>query len=266
MRKACPHSGTSLGEGQRSGRERVRRRSPGIDLACPVVRRWPLLVAIILGVVVAGTLAWDDLRRMRYCTSVTEARHELVSEPITDGDWSLLVVGDSYAQGFGLQEGPTVAWPSRLGQQLGVSVTVDGMGGTGFTTRGYCDGADAWGTYGERLSNGDRPAADAVVVQGGVNDALTGDATEVGDMAADVLDLLVETPNVVLVGPPEVRGAQDRDLRVIDESLRRAAREAGRSYVSLLSVDLPLLDDGIHPTEAGHQRITTLVARALRAG
>jgi hypothetical protein len=84
------------------------------------------------------------------------------------------VLGDSYSLGIGVA-GPEVAWPAALGERLGAEVVLGGVGGTGFTTRGFCPENPV--LYGERV-DADPPDAEVVVVHwdGAPDDAwLSGD-------------------------------------------------------------------------------------------
>ncbi|WP_155858779.1 SGNH/GDSL hydrolase family protein [Candidatus Blastococcus massiliensis] len=213
-------------------------------------------LAVVLAVAV-GVVVWLGQDDTADCDAALETRARQMSEPI--GGRTVAVLGDSYTQGTGLA-GPEVAWPAALEERLGAPVVIDGVGSTGFTTRGFCTGAEV--TYGARLDD-DWAEAEVVVVQGGVNDALTGRPDDVAAAAEDVLGELEEVPTVVVVGPPSIPAAEAEELSTVDAALRQAAEDAGRAYVPLLGKDIPLLDDRVHPTEAGHQRIAELVAAAL---
>ena len=144
--------------------------------------------------------------------------------------------------------------------RLGAEVVVLGVGGTGFTTRGFCP--DNPVAYGERLA-ADPPDAEVVVVQGSVNDATGGRPEDVGAAADEVLEDLEDVPTVVVVGVPVIPAAEPDDLRTIDDALRAAAEDAGRAYVPLLDEDIAILPDRVHPTVEGQQRIAELVAAAI---
>ncbi|WP_212719153.1 hypothetical protein, partial [Blastococcus sp. CCUG 61487] len=76
-------------------------------------------------------------------------------------------------------------------------------------------------TYGERVDD-DWIDADTVVVQGGVNDVLAGRPDDVAAAAGDLLAELEDVPTVLLVGPPNLPGADPADLRTVDDALRSA--------------------------------------------
>jgi lysophospholipase L1-like esterase len=222
-------------------------------------RLW-LVGGLGLLVVVTGTLAlWPKRETLGECGEVLEVRNQQLSEPLTRGDPTIAALGDSYTQGLGLS-GPEVAWPAALGERLGAEVVVDGVGSTGFTTAGLCYLAEV--SYGERLES-DPPDADIVVVQGGVNDALLGRPEAVAEAAAGVLGRLRDARTVVVVGPPPVPAAEPSDIATVDAALRQACDDAGRVYVPLLDAGVELLDDRVHPTVSGQQRIAELVAAAI---
>ncbi|WP_147261950.1 SGNH/GDSL hydrolase family protein [Blastococcus sp. TF02A-26] len=223
-------------------------------------RRW-MVVAAAVAVLVVGIGAVFLLDRPseaeKQCDDVTQARDDLLAA--ADDESAVAVIGDSYSQGTGLA-GPDAAWPARLAGLIGAPVAVDGMGSTGFTTAGFCEGDDV--TYGDRLAD-DLPETDVVVVQGGANDATLGDPAGVQQAATDLLADLEDVPTVVVVGPPAVPAADRAAVDTVDRGLRAATEGAGRIYVPLIDADIPLLADGIHPTEAGQARIAELIADAL---
>ncbi len=221
---------------------------------------------LVVGAAVFGVAAWPGRGGTEAsqtdedpCARTLADRERQLAEPVTTGSPTIAVLGDSYTQGTGLS-GPEQAWPTALGEQLGARVVVDGVGTTGFTTPGWCIHSPL--TYGARLAS-DPPDAEVVVVQGGVNDSLLGDPDQVAAAAGDLLGDLQDVPVVVVVGPPAVPGADRREIDTIDAALRRATEDAGRVYVPLAGAGIELLDDELHPTEAGQQRIAELVAAAI---
>ncbi len=225
---------------------------------------WVLLAVGLLVVAVVGVSVWDtapeEPEAAAPCWAVLEAQRDLGTGPVTSGSPTIAVLGDSFSLGIGVG-GPAAAWPAALGGRLGAEVVVNGVGGTGLTTRGFCP--DDPVTYGERVE-AQPPDAPVVVVQGSVNDALDGRPDDVGEAAGELLGDLEDVPTVVVVGPPVIPAAETTDLRVIDAGLREAAEDAGRAYVPLLDAGIPILPDRVHPTPEGQQRIGELVAAAIR--
>ncbi|TKJ28121.1 SGNH/GDSL hydrolase family protein [Blastococcus sp. CCUG 61487] len=223
-------------------------------------RRW-LAVGLVVAAAGAGFAVWLGRDDGFDCGPLLEDRTRLMGEPFGQGSRTVAALGDSYTLGSGLS-GPEAAWPAALTSRLDVSVVVDGVGSTGFTTRGFCPGDDV--TYGERVDD-DWIDADTVVVQGGVNDVLAGRPDDVAAAAGDLLAELEDVPTVLLVGPPNLPGADPADLRTVDDALRSAADDAGRPYLPLIGAGIELQPDLVHPTAAGQQRIADLVALALAA-
>ena len=224
-------------------------------------RLWLAVGAGLVAVVAVGLMVafWPDPEFPGDCDEALELRNRQLTEPLTDGDRTIAVLGDSYSQGQGLS-GPEEAWPTVLGERLGAEVVLDGVGSTGFTTAGLCAPAEV--RFAQRL-DADPPDADVVVVQGGVNDAILGRPDQVADAAEDLLSELEDVPLVVVVGPPRVPGAEPSDISTVDAALRQATEDAGRLYVPLLDAGIELLDDRLHPTVPGQQRIAELVSAAI---
>jgi len=220
-----------------------------------------LLLVVTAGLAVALSQEPPEREFPGTCDAALELRDRQLTEPLTDGDRTIAVLGDSYSQGQGLA-GPEEAWPAVLGERLDAEVVLDGVGSTGFTTAGLCAPAEV--SFAQRLA-ADPPDADVVVVQGGVNDAILGRPDAVADAAADLLEELEDVDTVVVVGPVAVPVADASALAAIDAALRQATDDAGRVYVRLLDAGVALLDDFLHPTVAGQQWIAELVAAEIEA-
>lgn len=237
----------------------------------PVRRRRELLA----GVAVAAALATGALLvvhpgggsaaapQAAGCRKAAADHAAALRAPVTPGARGLVVVlGDSYSQGAGLPGGAAQAFPTLVARATGRPVHLDGFGSTGFTTRGLC--ADRPVTYGDRLTADHllalRPTA--VIVEGGVNDARFGRPAAVRAAAADLLRRLATVPQVVVVGPAAVQ-ADPRRLTTVDDSLAADAAAAGRPYVALRRVPIPLQRDHVHPTRAGQAAIAALLVPLL---
>lgn len=168
----------------------------------------------------------------------------------------VVVIGDSYSVGLGLEE-PAASWPSRLPGRVHVA----GFSGSGFSLR-----ASACG----RVSFADRaPAAlaggaDLVVVEGGINDFDRTD-TEIRDgfeaLADSLADSVGDVP-LVVVGPPPAP-ARAAQVPRVDRLLARLAAAHGATYLSMAEAELPYLTDGLHLTAAGHRTFGDAVAARL---
>jgi lysophospholipase L1-like esterase len=226
--------------------------------------RWVLAVSgvlLLVGGAAGGYLLSRDQEDPDLCTSVQAARDELLDRPFEGGgEQSVLVIGDSYSQGTGVG-GPAGAWPAALAELSGATVTVDGMNSTGYTTTGFCPGEPF--TYAERLADHDVADYTTLVLQGSVNDGLTGEPGEVEAGAEAALEAARDAGRIVVVGPPTIPGLDAAELATIDGGLAAAAEAHDAVYVSLLAAAVPISDDLVHPTAEGQDRIALAVAGAL---
>lgn len=216
---------------------------------------------LLTGGVLGGCGASEDDEDSDLCVAIRAARDELLREPLGGGgSRAVLVVGDSYTQATGLG-GPAHAWPATLAEPAAATVTVDGMSSTGFTTAGFCPGEPF--TYADRLAGHDVADDTTVIIQGGVNDGLSGDPGELGSSADAALDEAGGAARIVVVGPPAIPALDAGVLGTIDRTLAAAAQEHDAVYVSLLAEDIPIGEDDVHPTAAGQERMAQVIAAAL---
>ncbi|KRB77968.1 hypothetical protein ASE01_07265 [Nocardioides sp. Root190] len=176
------------------------------------------------------------------------------AELVTGTGPEVLVVGDSYSVGVGV--GSARSWPVRLPGR----VRVDGFSGSGFSV-----GASACGdlSYASRVERSLRRTTDLVVVEGGLNDH-DQPIADVEAGAERLLDRIGATP-ALLVGPPVVPDRSRAAVQEIDATLARVASERGVPYLSMLEVDLSLLEDRLHPDRAGHRRFGDVVGERVEA-
>lgn len=157
------------------------------------------------------------------------------------------LIGDSYSSGDTLEDYRD-AWPFVFAYDTGYSVTLSGVGWTGYVNGGVCE-KDAFAT---RVSS--TQGADLVIIQGGQNDVTTPDAVE---SAATELIESIDAPRVLLVGPtdaPAIEGEGD-----IDRALAAAATATGAEYVSALDWHLAFGPDKGHPSPEGHKQFASYV-------
>jgi acyl-CoA thioesterase-1 len=183
---------------------------------------------------------------------VLQARSEERARIVAGGGPRVVVIGDSYSVGAGLDD-PGDSWPAYLPGE----VHVDGFSGSGFT-RGASKCAGV--SYGDRAPRLRATAQSVVVVEGGLNDYRSGTA----EIEAGVRRVVAALRgfHVFVVGPamaPSRAQAVDR----VDAAMARAAREAGVDYVSTKSWDLEFLPDRLHLTALGHRDFGRHVAAAL---
>lgn len=215
-----------------------------------MTRRRLLLALVVLLAVTAATttvLARAGAGEGRCATRAERA--EKRAGLVTGSGAEVLVIGDSYAVGVGV--GPERSWPVRLPGR----VRVDGFSGSGFSL-----GASACGdlSYATRAERSVRRGTDLIVVEGGLNDH----DQPIADVEAGVRRLLdgLEGRPVLLVGPPVVPDRSRAAIELVDATLARVAAERGASYLSMVGVELSLLDDQLHPDPDGQLLFGDLVA------
>ncbi|WP_143099723.1 SGNH/GDSL hydrolase family protein [Nocardioides psychrotolerans] len=166
----------------------------------------------------------------------------------------VVVVGDSYSVGLGLDLAAD-SWPSRLPGRVHVS----GFSGSGFSDRSSGCGRVS---FADRAARAVRDGADLVVVEGGLNDVDRTDA-EIRAGFARLMGVLGDLP-VLVVGPADAP-ARSSAVPHVDDLLAGLAEQHGASYLSMMGLDLPYLDDRLHLTPAGHQEFGDAVADAVAA-
>jgi lysophospholipase L1-like esterase len=174
----------------------------------------------------------------------------------------LVVLGDAFSADTPGNSGPE--WPQLVADELGWTVHVEAVPGSGFLTDGQGR------AFSDRV--GDVAAHDpaVVLVAGGFSDigGPAGQAAEVAEAVVDELSRMVPEASVVLLSPFS-NGTPGPLTRELTDRLRRAARAGDVAFVDVTGV-LPrgedlLGPDGIHPTDAGHRRIAEKVVDDLRS-
>ncbi len=220
-----------------------------------VVKRVVPVIVVALAVAAGGAWLWRAHQQGEACEIIRAGVERRPDEAVGTGPRKVVVMGDSYAQGFGLSD-QTESWPTAFAAEADATVRVDGFAGSGFTGSAFCDGEE-FGTRAKGLARGDD---EVLVIQGGLND-VNADPGLIESAAVAV----IETSDAeAVVGPPP---APNRDLALTaatDEALARAADESGIVYVSTLAWDdLGYLPDRLHLTPESHGVFGTRVADAL---
>jgi len=174
---------------------------------------------------------------------------------VTDGAARVVVLGDSYSEGAGLDG--SMAWPVLAGASQGWETNVASVGSTGFVNQGPCGGQ----SFGQRLDRVLAANPQTLIIAGGVNDSESS-PVEVQSAASAVLYLVAAVPNVVVIGP--TNASAKNNLPDVDAALSKAAAANGRKYVSALSWDIEYQPDDLHPTESGQQAYARNVVAAMR--
>lgn len=141
-----------------------------------------------------------------------------------------------------------------MGVQVGSKVA--GVGGTGFTSGGYCGEY----SFGERIDDVLTTSPEILIIQGGLND-LGRPSDTVRVPAAQLLETAEDVPRVVVLGPVDAPVAEGE--AGVDVALSEAVRAAGREYVSGLDQDLRFLPDGLHLTQESHDELARHVAERI---
>jgi hypothetical protein len=175
-------------------------------------------------------------------------------ETLGDGPVPVTVLGDSYSAGDTVSDRGH-RWTDVLVElDPELTVTLDAVPFTGYANAGAC-GANAFTDRVDRAATTDG----VLVVQGGLNDVFAEPDTLA--QAADEVLTAAGATRVVVIGPIDVPG-REREAQV-DAALHAAADAHGASYVSTLDWDVPIAEDGVHPTQAGDRRYAELVLDAL---
>jgi acyl-CoA thioesterase-1 len=216
-----------------------------------------VVVAALFVALVTAMLAVHLVARARAASASPCERFAAASvmraEAVTGSGDRVLVIGDSYSAGLGLDD-PVSSWPSRLAGRAHVA----GFSGSGFS-RHASNCADV--SFATRARDAVRPG-DLVVVEGGLNDYDQPSA----DIRAgfDRLMTAVRGHRVVVVGPPSAP-SRARAVPRVDGLLADLSEQYGAAYVRTSGWSLPYLDDRLHLTPAGHRTFGDAVAREIAA-
>lgn len=207
-----------------------------------------VLVAAMLAVHLAARARGAEASRCERFAADSVVR----SRVVTGAGAKVVVIGDSYAAGLGL-DAPGDSWPSRLHG----TVHVAGFSGSGFSPgASRCAGV----SFATRAADAVRSGAELVVVEGGLNDHDRSDA-EIRAGFARLMATLGDR-RVVVVGPPSAP-ARAAAVPRVDRLLEALAGQYGAAYVRTSEWSLPYLDDRLHLTPAGHRAFGDAVAAEI---
>lgn len=195
-------------------------------------------------------------RGCQMVTALNAARGDR-SAPVTTGMGTVVVLGDSYAQGVGLPDPRNQAWPAWYGRSTRTTVWVDAVGATGIVSGGYCGGQ----SFATRLPEVFTHHPNHVIVQSGLNDLYV-KPNVLGAATSQLLAALTATPDVSVVGPTLPPRFDPARVRAADTTMAEATTRAGRRYVSALNWRLPWQHDQVHPTAVGHLEFAHLLVTA----
>ena len=216
------------------------------------------VVAILCALVLAGSLLVFHLSAAadaaRHCGRFAKVAAERATADTGSGA-SVVVIGDSYAVGLGLDR-PERSWPTRLDGRVHVA----GFSGSGFSAGASSCGAVSFADRAADAVAGGAGGADLVIVEGGLNDF----DQPTAEITAGFQRLMAVLGGrrVVVVGPVSAP-SRARAVPRVDRLLARLARGSGATYVRTTGLELTFLDDRLHLTEAGHRALGERVARRV---
>ncbi|MEV6841676.1 SGNH/GDSL hydrolase family protein [Streptomyces sp. NPDC051133] len=184
----------------------------------------------------------------------------------------LFILGDSIARGSDEGGYGPHGWPALVAARLGLTLTLDGEGGTGYTTAGPQPGRRP---YTQRVNDVVAAEPDLVVIEGSANDV---SRSQTQTAAVETLrQIRARLPHArILVIGPIYSFAQPIGSTPVDEAVGAAAMKLGLPYVSAVqrgwfrgSAHQLIGSDGVHPTDAGHEylaeQIRPEVSRLLQS-
>ncbi|MDY7540912.1 SGNH/GDSL hydrolase family protein [Cryobacterium sp. 5B3] len=177
---------------------------------------------------------------------------------VSKGTKRVVVFGDSWVAGQGLDDPSNDGWPAKVGTQLGWGTWIDAVKMTGFINGGFC--ADQ--PFKTRVRDVMAVDPEIVVVAGGINDA-DHSGMDIKRAALALLADLVGVKQVVVVGVPAVPSKSAAQIATIDGALSEAATSAGRPFISTSDWALPYESDGLHLTGSGYTQYAELMKLAI---
>lgn len=167
------------------------------------------------------------------------------------GVGKVTVLGDSYASGDTLPK-RSDAWPYLVPWD----VTVNAVGGTGFTNPGACGDSP----FSSRVRTVLDTHPQTLIIQGGLNDWQAKPA-DIEKAASSLLDRVKSVPRVVIVGPVDAPARPAAET--VDQVLKRVAAAHHVQYVSTLGWHDQFGTPGLHLTVAGQREYATQLAAAI---
>jgi hypothetical protein len=180
----------------------------------------------------------------------------------------LAVYGDGYSAGSTLGGLADAGWPALVAQVVGADLRLNAVPRTGYVAPGG-SGQDFAAVA------ADRPVADAAVtvVFGSRNDASASPASVQAKAAETFQEIRSSAPGteLVVVGPAWTGEQVPDNLIAVRDAVEAAAVKTGAAFVDPLAdhwFDQPeglVAEDGISPTDEGHQYLADLIQPAVSA-
>jgi lysophospholipase L1-like esterase len=178
-------------------------------------------------------------------------------------------LGDSYTSGYNGAGYGRSGWPAIVSASLGLRPLNRAVPGTGFVNPGWTDQPIR-----TRVAAVIRADPRIVFLAGGHNDRrFSTAATRAAALAViDRLHRALPDARLVVIGPIWSGDVAPTSLLRLRDALRRKAAAVGVLFVDPIrggwlagEAKRYIGPDGLHPTNAGHRHIASLVLRALRA-
>lgn len=229
------------------------------------VAHW-LLMVIVGALVVGGCVVVANLPGRPPTASSTPApvpTYGSTSAPFID----VTVVGDSYTAGSAMNQGDE--WWALVDSQNGIAVERYAVGGTGYaSTREMDYGPSNFLTRLERMPNN----VANLMFFGSINDGRLGYQATYDAAAATYTAAKAKWPEARLlaVGPASPTWPTPTAYTTSRDAVRDAAAASGVAFFDPIEArwfaDAPELigDDGIHPTDAGHEYLAARLGDVLR--
>jgi lysophospholipase L1-like esterase len=183
------------------------------------------------------------------------------------------VIGDSYTTGtdfggLGPKGWTARAWRALAAQRMPITADVGAEGGAGYGTRG-----DRGSLFEDLTARTVKPDDELVVFFGSRNDQGV-DPAQVSILAYGTFQLarrIAPSATFLVIGPPWPTADPPAAVVRIRDALRYQAGVAGAVFVDPIAehwfVGKPGLigPDGVHPTDAGHDYMATMIAPLIGA-
>ena len=211
-------------------------------------------LALVVALAASGLLATRALGAGKSQCERFAAASAQRAEQVTGSGERVVVIGDSWSAGLGLDR-PVQSWPSRLSGRIHVA----GFSGSGFSARASRCGRVS---FADRAPRALKDGADLVVIEGGLNDF---DRSRAEIRAGFTRVLRTASAYRVVVVGPAAAPARASTVPRVDRLLRHLSDKYGVPYVSTVDLDLSYLDDRLHLTAAGHRAFGDAVAARIAA-
>jgi acyl-CoA thioesterase-1 len=147
----------------------------------------------------------------------------------------VLIIGDSYTEGYGTTNGATFGWAPVISRDLNWDSTIDGVGNTGYSAGGAPDGSGDR-NFRDRLAKHKDLDPDLVFMQGGQNDYHNDSPQLVKDARDTFKQIKQQWPNAAIVAlGPSLPVPAANNAAPISDAIGVAARQENVHFISALN-------------------------------